>query len=238
MNASCSWVALAAHRAAPPRTGGSPRCRRPTARWGRTARSRRPGCAPARPPSCRCRSGAGRAAACSARSCGCAAPRAPDPAAAAGRGGRPARSASSSWTMPSAPVSGLLISCATPAPSSPSADSERERSSRSCACRSSAVFSSTRFSSVWFQAMISLVCCVIFLRAPSSPLGHLVERRRQVAELVAAVLGDAGLEVAGGDLLRPRGQRRHPVRQPAGEDAAPPASRRRPRPPSRTASPA
>ena len=36
--------------------------------------------------------------------------------------------------MPSAPVSGLLISWATPAPSSPSADSDRERRSRSWAC--------------------------------------------------------------------------------------------------------
>ena len=179
-----------------------------------------------------------RGAACSARSCGCAAPRARGPAAAGSPGGPPGRSASSSCTIPSAPVSGLLISCATPAPSSPSADSERERSNMSWACRSSVVLSSTRFSRVWFHAMISLVCCVIFLRAASSARRHLVERRRQVAELVAAVLGDARLQVAGGDLVRPGRQRGHAVGQPARERAGGQRRRPRRRSPSRTASPA
>ena len=77
-------------------------------------------------------------------------------------------SASSSWASPSTPVSGLLISCATPAPSEPMAASERERKSRSCASRSSLVFSSTRFSRVSFQATISSVWRRISVRAASS----------------------------------------------------------------------
>jgi hypothetical protein len=51
------------------------------------------------------------------------------------------------------------------------ADSERDRSNMILApAAARSFFSSTRFSSVWFQAMISLVCWVIFLRAPSRAL--------------------------------------------------------------------
>ncbi len=129
------------------------------------------------------------------------------------------RSASISCAMPSTPASGLLISCATPAPSSPSAASARERSSMSWAWRSSRVPSSTRFSSVWFQTMISLVCARICRRAAVERDRHRVEGVREIAELVGRVLIDARFEVAGGDLARAAGEQVDAIGEPARERA-------------------
>ena len=187
-----------------------PRCRPPPDRSGRTAPARRPASAPGRPARGRDRSALRephmfctilrmRSASVS-RSC------------SSGRAGWLAgRSASNSCTIPSAPVSGLLISWATPAPSSPSADSDRERNSRSCAWRSSAVLSLDPL----FQRLVPGDDLVGLLGDPPArrleARRHLVERVAERAQLVVRRRADARVQVSARDLPRAGRQHLHPV---------------------------
>jgi len=114
------------------------------------------------------------------------------------RADRPAGSA----PRPSTPVSGLLISCATPAPSEPMAASERERNKRSWASRSSVVLSSTRFSRVTFQPRIFFVAQQDLAARRRERAGHGVERFGQFTQFVVGCHLDLGVQTSPGRWLR------------------------------------